>query len=52
MYAFMYVDIKKVPVEDYFPTTKTFVKKYKKMSTTGLVPRKWLGFSTISSEGY
>ena len=38
MYDFMYVNPDSIPVEDYFPETKTFFDKYKKMSTPGPVP--------------
>ena len=31
MYAFMYVDTEKIPVEDHFITTKTFVENYRKI---------------------
>ena len=47
MYDFMYVDPKTMPVEDYFPATKTCVDNYKKMSTTGIVPKHWLGNSYL-----
>ena len=39
MYAFMYVDPDTIPVEEYFPYTKTFVKYYKKISNPGPVPK-------------
>ena len=32
MYDFMCVDLDTMPVEDYFPDTKTFVENYNKMS--------------------
>ena len=47
MYAFVYVDIDTITVEDHFPSTKTFLENYKKMSTPGPVPKCWLGFSYI-----
>ena len=50
MYAFMHVDYEKMSVEDHFTATEMFVDNYKKMSTTGPVPKHWLGFSYISSE--
>ena len=31
IYAFIYVDTEKIPAEDYFPDTKTFVENYNKM---------------------
>ena len=31
MYNFMYVFPQKMPVEDHFPATKTFIVNYKKM---------------------
>ena len=52
MYAFMYVDTETIPVEDYFTATKEIVENYKKISTPGPVPKHWLVFSYISSEGY
>ena len=48
----MYVGPETMPVEEYFPYTKIFVESYKKMSTTGLVPKYWLEFSFICSEYY
>ena len=38
--------------EHYFPATKTIVENYKKISTTGLVPKHWHRFSYIHSENY
>ena len=35
-----------------FPTTKTFVVNYKKISTLGPVPEHWLEFSYIRSKYY
>ena len=52
MYFFMYVYSETMSVEDYFPATKTFVEKYNKMSTPGMVPKHYLGFSYTSSEDY
>ena len=52
MHAFMYVDPETIPVEDHFTATEMFVDNYKKMSTTGPVPKNWLGFSYIRSEYY
>ena len=48
----MYVDTNTMSVEDHFPATKTFVVDYKKISTTGTVPKRWIGFSYILSEDY
>ena len=50
MYDVMYVDTETISEEDYFPDTKTFVANHKKMSTSGPVPKKWLGFSYISQK--
>ena len=50
MYTFMYVDPEKIPVEEYFTGTNTFVDNYKKVSTSVPVPRHWLVFSSIRSE--
>ena len=52
MYDFMYVDTNKISVEDYVPSTKTFVEKYKKIPTPGPVPKDWIVFSYILSEYY
>ena len=52
MYDFMYVDTETITMEDYFPDTKTCVEKYRKISTTGTLPKHWLGFSYICSEDY
>ena len=52
IYAFMYVNTGTIIVEKYFPATKTFVENYKKMSTTGTVPKHWLVFTYISSKYY
>ena len=52
MYAFMFVDPQNIPVEDHFTDTKTFFVNYKKMSTPGLVPKQFLGFSYIRSIDY
>ena len=52
MYDFMYVNPDSIPVEDYFPETKTFFDKYKKMSTPGPVLKYWLVFDYICSEDY
>ena len=49
MYASMYVDPKKIPLEKNVTATKTFVVNYKKMSTPGPVPKQWLVFSHIRS---
>ena len=48
MYDFMYVDPDKIPMEDYFPATRTF----KKISTPGPVPNNWPVFSYIRSDNY
>ena len=48
----MYDDPDTIPVEDYFPVTKTFVVNYKIMSTPVPVPKHWIGFSHIGSEDY
>ena len=47
MYSSMYVDPQIISVEDYFPTTKSFVVNYKKISTPGPFPKHWLVFSYI-----
>ena len=47
----MYVDPDKMAEEDYFPATKNVVN-YKETSTPEPVPKHWLGFSYICSEGY
>ena len=52
MYAFMYVDPQKMPVEEHFPATKTFAVNYKKISTPGTVSKQCFGFSYISSKYY
>ena len=52
MYDFMYVYPQKIPGEDNFPATRIFIMNYKNMSTPGLVPNIWLGFSYISLEDY
>ena len=52
MYAFMYVDPEKMPVEENFTSTKKIVMRYKKISTTRPVPKHWLRFSYIRSEDY
>ena len=49
MYDFMYVDPETMPVEAYFPATKTFIENYNKMSTTRRVSKHYLGFSFIWS---
>ena len=51
IFSYMYVDTKTIPVEDNFTATKTFVVNYKKISTPGIVPKYWLGFSYIRSKG-
>ena len=48
----MYVFPDTIPVEDYFPATKTFFGKYKKISTPESVPKPWIVFSFIHSEYY
>ena len=45
IYTFIHIDPQTMPVEYHFPSTKTFVVKYKKISTPGTVPKQWLGFS-------
>ena len=45
MYDFMYVYPQTMPVGNHFPATKTFVVKYKNISTPGIVPKHWLVFS-------
>ena len=52
MHVFVYVDPQTMPVGDHFTATKTFVLNYKKMSTPGLVPKNWMGFSYIRLEDY
>ena len=52
MYDFMYVDTKTIPEEEYFPATKKYAEKYKKISTPVPVPKHWLRFSYIRLEGY
>ena len=52
MYDFMYVYPETIPEEGHFTATKSFVAKYKKISTPGPVPKYWLGFSYICSEDY
>ena len=52
MYAFVYLGTETIPVEDYFPATKTFVENYKKISTPGPVPKYWIGSTYICSEDY
>ena len=52
IYAFKYVDLQKMLVEDHFTDTKTFAVKYKEISTKGPVPKDYLGFSYIHSEDY
>ena len=46
----MYVDSKTMPVEDYFPATKTFIDIYKKMSTPVPVTKHWFELSYMCSE--
>ena len=48
----MYVDPQKIPVEDHFPATKTFVENYKKMKTPEPVPKHPPVFRYILSEDY
>ena len=50
MYAFVYIYPPKIPMEDHFPATTTFVVNYKKVSTQVTVPKHWLGFSYICSK--
>ena len=52
MYAFMYVNPETIPVEDYFTATTTFAYNYKKISTTGPVPKHWLRFSYTCLEHF
>ena len=52
IYDFMYVDTKTMPVDELFIASKKFVENYKKMSTIGLVPKNWIGFSHILLEDY
>ena len=52
MHDLMYVYPETMPEEDHFSDTKTIVDNYKKMPTTGPVPKNWLGFSYIISKGY
>ena len=48
MYYFMYIYLKTIPEETYFPDTKKIVNTYKKISTTGPIPTHWFGFSFIT----
>ena len=50
MYDFMYVDPETMPVEAYFPATKTFIENNNKMSTPRPVSKHFLGFVFIRSE--
>ena len=52
IYAFIYVDPNTMPVEGYFPATKTFVENHNEMWTPGPFPKHWLVFSYIRSEDY
>ena len=52
MYALMYADPEKMPVDGNFPATKYFFANCKKLSTPGTIPKHWLGFSYIHSEDY
>ena len=52
MYAFMYIDLETSPVEGHFTYTKTIIVNYKKMLTSGPVPKHCLGFSHIVSKYY
>ena len=48
----MYVDPQNISVKEYFLATQTFIVSNKKISTTGTVPKQWIGFSYILSEDY
>ena len=50
--AFTYVDPEIMPVEDKFPSTRTFVVKYKKIPTPRTFPKHLSGFIYMSSEDY
>ena len=52
MYDFKSIDPESIPVEEYFPATKTLVENYKIISTSGPVSKHWLRFSYIHSEYY
>ena len=39
-------------MEDHFTATKETVVNYKKISTPGMVPNIWIGFTYIRSEDY
>ena len=49
MYDFMYVGLETTQEEYYFRSKFCSVKNYKKISTPGLVPNNWIGFSYIHS---
>ena len=52
MYAFMYINTEIIPVEDYFPATKTFFEIYKNISTPVPTSKHWIGLSFIGSENH
>ena len=52
MYAFMYIDLEIMLVENHFIATKQNVVNHMKMSTAGTVPKYSLGFGYIRSEDY
>ena len=44
MRGFVYVYLETTPDKDYFPCARKFAKNYKKISTTGPMPKLWLDF--------